>query len=83
MEDFTLHNEIVAESDTLMDLLDGILRITWNDTVNECTIYSTSLFEPCLEAISKLPELDILIDALLEFLAIQEDKFAWKDDESL
>ena len=83
MEDFTLHNEIVAESDTLMDLLDGILRISWNNAVNECTIYSASLLEPCLEAFSKIPEVNILIYALLEFLTVKEDKFTWKDDESL
>ena len=83
MEDLAFHNKIVVISDTLMNLLDGILRITWNDTVNECTIYSASLFEPCLEAFSKIPKVNILIYALLEFLTVKEDKFTWKDDESL
>ena len=83
MEDFTLYHEVVLEAYALMDLIDSIFRISGNDTVNKSAVYSTSLLEPCLEVFSEVPELDILIDALLEFLAIQEDKFAWKDDESL
>ena len=65
MEYFTLYNEIVTESDAFMYLLDGILRISRNDTVNECAIYSTCFLEPCLEAFTKIPEVDILIDTLL------------------
>ena len=83
MEDFTLYHEIVLISDTLMNLLYGILRITRHNTVNEGTIYSAGLLEPCLEFLAELPELDVLVDALLEFLAVKEDKLAWENDESL
>ena len=83
MEDFALYHEVVAVSDSLMNLINGILRIAWHNAVNQCTIYSASLLEPSLEILAELPEFDVLVDALLEFLAIEEDQFTWKDDESL
>ena len=83
MEDLTLDNEVVLEADALVDLVDGVLRITWNDSVYECAVNTASLLEPCLEAFSEIPEVDVLIDALLELLAVKEDELARKDDESL
>ena len=83
MEDLALYNEVVLESDALVDLVDGVLRITWNDSVYECAVNSASLLEPCLEAFSEIPEVDVLIDALLELLAVKKDELARKDDESL
>ena len=83
MEDLTLDNEVVLEADALVDLVDGVLRITWNDSVYECAVNSASLFEPCLESFSEIPEVNVLIDALLEFFAVKEDELARKDDESL
>ena len=83
MEYFTLHDKIIAETDTLMYLVDGILRIARNDTVNKSAVYSASLFKPRLEAFSEVPEVDILIDAFLEFLTVKEDQLTWEDDESL
>ena len=83
VEDFTLYDEIVIVADTLMNLLDGILRITRNDTVHKSTINSTSLLKPSLEALTKIPKIDILINTLLKFLTIKEDKLARKDDQSL
>ena len=83
MEDLALNNQIVLEADALVDLVDGILRITRNDSVYERAVYAASLLEPCLEAFSEIPEVDILIDALLELLAVKEDELARKDDESL
>ena len=83
VEDFTLHDEIVIITDTLMNLLDSILRITRNDTVHKSTIYSTSLLKPSLEALAKIPKIDILTYALLKFLAVKEDKLTRKNDQSL
>ena len=83
MEDLTLYNEIVLESDALVDLIDGVLWISWNNAVHQSAVYSACLLEPCLEALTEIPEVDVLIDALLEFLAVKEDKLAWEDDESL
>ena len=83
MEDLTLDNEVILISDTLMNLVDRILRIARYYTVYESTVYSASLLKPVLEVLAKLPEFDILIYALLQFLTIEEDEFARKDDESL
>ena len=83
MEDFTLYYDIVAVADALMNLSDGVLRISRNDTVHEGAVNTASLLEPSLEFLAKLPQLYVLVDALLEFLSVEEDKFAWKDDESL
>ena len=83
MEYLTFHYKIVLVSYALVDLVYRILRIARNDTVNEGAIDSASLLKPFLEAVAKLPEVDVLIDAFLEFLAIEEDKLARKNDESL
>jgi hypothetical protein len=82
MEDLALDYEIILESDALMYLLDRILRIAWHDTVDQRAVYSASLLEPCLEAFSEIPEVDVLINTLLEFLSVEKDKFAWEDYES-
>ena len=83
VEDFTFHHKVVLEPDTLMDLIDGILRISRYDTVYECAIYSTSLLEPSLEALSEVPEFHVLIYTFLQFLAVKEYQLTRKDDETL
>ena len=83
MEDLALYNEVVLESDTLVDLVNGVLRISRNDPVYECAVNTASLLEPCLEAFSEIPKVNVLIDALLELLAVKEDELTRKDDESL
>ena len=82
MEYFSLYNQIVLIADALMDLLYGILRIAWNDTVNQSAVYSACLLEPCLESFTKVPQLDILINTFLEFLSVKENQFARKYDEA-
>ena len=79
MEYLALHYKIVLESYAFMDLVDGILRVSRHDAVNERAINATCLLEPCLESFFKVPELDILMNAFFQMLAIEEDKFAWKD----
>ena len=79
MENLSLHYKLVIVSYAFMDLVDGILRISGNYAVNKSAINATCLFEPCLEAFFKVPELDILMYAFFQMLAIEEDKFAWKD----
>ena len=82
MEDLTLYDKIVLVADALVYLVDRILRIAGNYTVNKGAIYSAGLLEPFLETVTKLPQVDVLIDAFLELLSVQKDKLAWKDDES-
>ena len=79
VENLSLHYKLVIVSYAFMDLVDGILRVSRHDAVNERAINATCLFEPCLEAFFKVPELDILMNAFFQMLAIEEDKFAWKD----
>ena len=83
MEDLALDHEVVLISYALVDLVDGILRITRNDAVHERAVYSACCLEPCLEAFSELPEVYILIDALLEFLSVEEDELARENDKTL
>ena len=83
VENLALYHEIVLESDALVDLVDGVLRIARNDSVYEGAVNTASLLEPCLEVFSEIPEVDVLIYALLELLAVKEDELARKDDESL
>ena len=79
VENLSLHYKLVIVSYAFMDLVDGILRISGNYAVNKSAINATCLLEPCLEAFFKVPELDILMYAFFQMLAIEEDKFAWKD----
>ena len=83
MENLSLHYKLVIVSYAFMDLVDGILRVSRNYAVNKSAINATCLLEPCLEALTEVPEVDVLIDALLEFLTIKEDQFTWKNNESL
>ena len=83
VENLALDHKVVAVADSLMNLLNSILWIAWNDTVHKSAVYAASLLEPCLELLAELPELYVLIYALLEFLTVKEDKLAWQDDETL
>ena len=59
-----------------MNLVDRILRIAGHDSVDKCAVYAACLLEPCLEAVSEVPEVDILVYALLKFLSVEEYQFA-------
>ena len=83
MENLSLDDKVILEADALMNLVDRILRITWHNAVNECTVDTASLFEPCLETFSEIPQVDVLVNALLEFLSVKENEFAREDNESL
>ena len=82
VEDFSFDYEIILETDALMNLFDRILRIARHDAVDKCAVYSASLLEPCLEAVSEVPEVDVLVYALLELLSVKEYKFARENYES-
>ena len=78
-----LYDEIVAIADLLLDLCDLLTREARNDTVDEGGIHAAGLFEPGLEVFAKVPELDILIDTVLQHMTVQEDQLTGEDDEAL
>ena len=88
MEDFALHDEVVGIANLLLNLCDFLARESRNDAVNECCANVVVLGEPLLElgivlAEVVLPEFDVLIDALLEVVSIEEDELTRHDDKSL
>ena len=88
VEAFCLNYEVVLVANLLLNLLDGIAWETRNDAVYQCSANVAVVGEPLLEALVisthiALPELDILIDALLEVVTVQENQLTWHQDHTL
>ena len=88
MEALCLHHEVVLISNLLLDFLDGVTREARDDTVDERCAYEAVLREPLLEALIVgsevvLPQLNVLVDALLQMMAVEEDELAWHKDHTL
>jgi hypothetical protein len=88
VEDLSLYHEVVSIAGTLLKLCDVLAWETRNDTVNEGSANVAVLVEPFLELLVVLakvilPEFDVLLDAVLEVMAIEEDQLARHDDKAL
>ena len=88
VEDFSLYDEIVLITDLILDFYD---ILTWEaryDAVNESSAYIVVLLKPlreslCLFAKVRSPKFDILADAVLEVMSIEEDELTRHDDKAL
>jgi len=83
-----LNNEVVTVRDLLADGVNVLARESRNDTVNEGSAYVVVFLEPLFErsvvrAEVVFPEFDVFLDALIEVVSVEEDEFAWHDDETL
>ena len=78
-----LHHQVVAIAYLLLNLCNLLARETGHDAVNECGIDAAALVKPLLELLGQLPQFDILVDAVLEHVTIEEYQLAGEDDESL
>jgi len=78
-----LYDEVVAIRDLLLNLGNLLAGEAGDNAVDECGIDAAGLLEPLLEAFAELPELNVLIDAVLQHVAVQEDELAGEDDEAL
>ena len=83
MEYLGLVKHVVLIADPLAKLGGGVPGISRNNPVNEGAINAAGVLEPVGEAFPKVPEVDVLADALLEVLAVLEYQLAREDDESL
>ena len=88
VEALSLDYEIVLVANLLLDFLDGIAWEAWYDAVYEGSAYIAVIGKPLLEALIVgahvfLPKLDILVDALLQVMAIEEDELARHQDHTL
>ena len=83
VEGLSLDNEVVAITDLFLNLLDLIAWEAWYDTVYEGSVNATSLLEPLLEVGTEVPQVNILIDAVLQHVTVQENQLAREDDQSL
>ena len=78
-----LYHEVVAIRNLLLDLFYLLAGEPRHDTVHQCGIDAAGLLEPFLEVGTEVPQVDILIDALLQHMTVQEDQFTGEDDQSL
>ena len=83
MEDFGLHHHVVIILQFFLDSRNILARESRYDTVNQCSIHTTSLFKPLLEVISQVPKLNILIDGFFQLVSVQENQFTREDNQSL
>ena len=88
VEALSLNYEVVLVANLLLNFLDGITWETWNDTVYESSAYVAVVGEPLLEAFVvsahvTLPKLNVLIDALLQVVAIEEDQLTRHQNHTL
>ncbi len=88
VEALSLYHEVVLIAYLLLDFLDGVAWESWHDAVNECGAYIAVICEPLLEALVIcthvfFPKLDILVDALLEMVTVQEYQFARHQNHTL
>ena len=88
VEDFGLHYEVVGIADLLLDLSNLLAGEARHDAVNECGAHVAVFREPCLELLIVgaeiiFPQLNVLINALLQVVSVQEDQLARHDDKTL
>jgi hypothetical protein len=83
VEGLSLYHEVVAIANLLLNLLNFIAWESRYDTVYEGSVNAASLLEPFLEVFAQVPKLDILIDAILQHVSVQEDQLTWEDDQTL
>ena len=83
MEDLGLVQKMILVSCALAEFGSIVTWISGDDAVNQGAVHTAGLLEPVLEVLTEFPKFDVLVDALLQVLAVQEDKLAGEDDESL
>ena len=83
VEVLSLYDEVVAIANLLLNLGNLLAGEARNDAVYESCIDTARLVEPLLEVSRQLPQLDVLIDAFFQHVAIEEDELAGEDDETL
>ena len=82
MEDLGFHHQPVFVACTVEKFGDVVFRIARNYSVHQSAVYAASGFKPVTEIFTQIPEFDVLAYAFLQFLSVQENKFARKDDET-
>ena len=87
LEDLGLNDQVVHVVDLLLDTCDIFAREARHDAVHEGCAHVVVQFKPFLELLVVLaeivfPQLDILADALLQMVSVQENQLARHDDEA-
>ena len=88
VEALSLYYEVVLVTNLLLDFLDGVAWEARNDTVNECCANVAVVGKPLLETLVVsthifLPKLDILVDAFLQVVTVQENQLTRHQDHTL
>ena len=83
VEVFGLYDEVVTIANLLLNLGNFFARESGYDTIYESSVNATTLVKPLLEVCTKVPQLNILINAILQHVAIQENELAGEDNQTL
>ncbi len=88
VENLCLYDEVILVANLVLDFYDVLAWEARNDAVNECRAYIVVFLKPLFEAFIVsaeifLPQLDVLADAVLKVVAVEEDELTRHDDESL
>ena len=83
VEVLSLYDEVVAIADLLLNLLDFVAGEAGHDAVYQRSIDAAAFLEPLLEALAELPQFDVLLDAVLQYVTVQEYELAGEDNQAL
>src|SRR5574344_293215 len=82
VEYFSLYDHIVGIAYLFLNIFYILARESRYYTVNKCSINAAALCEPFLKSFRQLPQVDILIDAILQMMSVKEYKFTRKYDKT-
>ena len=78
-----LDDEIVTVANFLLYLCNLLAGEARNDAVDEGSVNTAAVLKPLAEAFGQFSEVDVLADAVLQHVTVEEDKLAGEDDEAL
>ena len=87
VEDLGLHYEVVGITDFFLNLSYIFAREAGYDTVNQgganIVVFLEPLFEACIVSSEVVfPKFYVFADAVFEMVSVEEDEFAWHEDET-
>ena len=83
VEGLSLYHEVVAIAYLLLNLCNLLAWESRHDAVNECCVYTAAVVKPSLKLLWQFPELYIFVDAVFQYMSVEEYQLAREDDESL
>ena len=82
MENFSLNDHVVVVLKFFLNGINFLARESRNDTVYQGSIYTAGFFEPILEILAQVPQIDVLIYCFLQLMSVQENQFARENNQT-